>query len=279
MSALEVKAMQGSANVIPLSPVVSHSDASRLYDARKRQRKILVVDDEPLLLSGIRRALKRMKYEAICVDDPLKALAYLDEHGPADVILTDQRMPYMTGAELLERVQEKWPEMVRVCMSGHADRPEILDSINAGHVFRFLMKPWDLSDFQQVIEAAVREADAQVEHGLLENVLQYQNRSLREDNEGLHVVVKKRTRELEEKSRQLDAALMETVRALAYSIEAKDAYTAGHSELVSRFAVALARRIGLEGDDLQALRLGGILHDVGKLGVPDRIHLKPGRLE
>ncbi len=257
----------------------SSEEARRKMEAlRTRKRKILVVDDETLLLSGIRRALRRMGYETFSAENGEAALKIVEEVGDLDMILTDQRMPGMSGTELLREIKERAPHVVRVCMSGHADRPEILESINRGNVFRFLMKPWDLEEFEQTIHASIEQSDLIAENQLFHQLLHDENQNLNTERKSLLSVVDEQSQALIEKTQRLDEALMETVRALAYSIEAKDAYTAGHSELVSRFAVALGEEIGLNDEDLECLRLAGILHDVGKLGVPDSVLLKPGRL-
>ncbi|MCP4502728.1 MAG: HD domain-containing protein [Deltaproteobacteria bacterium] len=242
-----------------------------LEEVRARKRTILVVDDEALLLNGIRRALKRMDVESVSAENAEQAVSLLEGGLQPDVVLTDQRMPGMSGSEFLSIVREKWPHIVRVCMSGHADRPEILEAINRGNVYRFLMKPWDLNEFQGTLQAAIEQSDLLRENAIMHQTLEAENVSL-----GAQVI--ERTRELAKKTKQLDDSLMDTVRTLAFTIEAKDAYTAGHSELVSQFAVALAQKIGLGKDEQQCLRLAGVLHDVGKIGVPDAVLLKPGRL-
>jgi putative nucleotidyltransferase with HDIG domain len=250
----------------------------KLQQLRDRRRIVLIVDDEPLLLGSIRRTLKRMGIDAETAESGPAALQLLEGGLTPDVLLTDQRMPGMTGAHLMQIVHDQFPGVVRVCMSGQADRPEILRAINDGHVYRFLQKPWDLDAFEETLFAAIGHADLMRENEALHEMITAQNRQLLELNAELGHGLEQRTLALIQTSERLDAALMETVRALANTIEAKDRYTAGHSELVSLFAVELARKVGLTRDDFACLRLGGTLHDVGKIAVPDSVLLKPGKL-
>ena len=237
-----------------------------------------MVDDETLLLAGIRRALRRMGYATFTAENGKEALQMMADGLVPYVVITDQRMPGMSGTELLAVLRQHSPNVVRVCMSGHADRPEILESINRGNVFRFLMKPWDLEEFQRTVVASLEQADLIVERALVDDLMTEENKGLKTEKRSLLNVVTEQSRAIYEKNAQLERSIFETVQALVVAIEAKDAYTAGHSELVSRFAVAMGEELGLNDDNLECLRLAGILHDVGKIGVPDSVLLKPGRL-
>lgn len=167
---------------------------------------------------------------------------------------------------------------MRVCVSGHADRPEILDAINRGQIFRFMMKPWTLDELIATVSASLREADLIVENRLLQGLLAEHNERLLRVNIDLEALVEARTKEVIEQRSQLDAALGRTVEALVLAIEAKDEYTRGHSDNVARYALRLAEAIGLGQEETQSLRFGCLLHDVGKLAVPEPILLKAGRL-
>lgn len=249
-----------------------------LFEVRTRQKKILIVDDEPLILSSLQRSLRKFNYKVICTEQPYHALQMMEAGLIPDVIITDQRMPSLSGSDLLSIVYRRWPDVVRLSMSGYAERAEMLSIINAGHVYRFLIKPWSVEELHDTIASAMHEADLLAENRALHQYIQEHNQQLNQHNHVLHDAVADRTIQLIETSERLDAALLDTVRALAYAVEAKDAYTAGHSDLVARFGVALADKIGLGEEDKQALHLGCILHDVGKIGVPDTVLLKPGKL-
>lgn len=116
---------------------------------------LLLVDDEPSILAALRRLLRHDGYAILACADPLEALAVLAEQ-PVDVILTDQRMPGMSGVEFLRRVKEAYPDTVRIVLSGYTDLQFVTDAINEGAVYKFLTKPWDDEQLREQIRAAFR---------------------------------------------------------------------------------------------------------------------------
>ncbi len=237
----------------------------RTLDALKEDVRVaLVVDDEPLLLKSTTRVLKSLGWAAHTAASGPEALALLEQGLRPDVVLTDQRMPGMTGVQLLSAVKQRHPDVVRIAMSGHAERSEIVSAVNSGDVFRYLLKPWSIYELGAALDDARAIADSRREDDALREHLVHENVRLMASSAEQELIAER--------------ALVEAVRALAATVEAKDRYTAGHSELVSRFAVALGQRIGLGAEDCAVLRLGGVLHDVGKIGVPDAVLSKPGRL-
>ena len=113
---------------------------------------ILLVDDEPEILFSL-RGLLRKEFEVYTAESGAEALELLRRH-PVHVIMTDQRMPQMTGVELLRRAREEYPEAVRIVFTGYADIKAVIDAINEGQIFRYLTKPWDPDE----LVAAFRQA-------------------------------------------------------------------------------------------------------------------------
>jgi response regulator RpfG family c-di-GMP phosphodiesterase len=116
---------------------------------------ILVVDDEPEILHSL-RGLLRMEFEVHVAESGRAALQVLREQ-PIQVVMADQRMPEMTGVELLSQVQGEWPEAIRMVFTGYADVKAVIDAINRGHVFRYITKPWDPDELQMVLRHACAE--------------------------------------------------------------------------------------------------------------------------
>ena len=112
---------------------------------------VLFVDDEISVLRAIKRSFRIEPYEVITANSGKEALEILS-HQHVDVVVSDQRMPEMSGTELLEKIKHRWPGIVRVILSGYADAPSIVDAINLSEVYRFLTKPWD----DQAIKKALR---------------------------------------------------------------------------------------------------------------------------
>ncbi|HEX6828358.1 MAG TPA: EAL domain-containing protein, partial [Burkholderiales bacterium] len=126
---------------------------SRLFDVEPAQRTLLIVDDEPNVLASLNRALRREDYRILAVGSPQEGMEMLATHN-VGVILSDQRMPEMTGTEFLSRVKLMYPRVVRIILSGHTDLATITDAINRGAVYKFLTKPWE----DAVLRATLREA-------------------------------------------------------------------------------------------------------------------------
>jgi DNA-binding NtrC family response regulator len=122
-----------------------------------RRHPILLVDDEPDILFSL-RGLLRCDFELHTAQSGAEALEILHQH-PIHVIMTDQRMPQMTGAELLRRARDEFPEGIRILFTGYADIKSVIDAINEGQVYRYLTKPWDPDD----VFALLRQACEQYE--------------------------------------------------------------------------------------------------------------------
>ena len=113
---------------------------------------ILVVDDEPDILFSL-RALLRRDFEVHTAEGGAQALEVLRRH-PVHLIMTDQRMPEMTGAELLSRARGERPEAIRIIFTGYADLKAVIDAVNRGEIYRYLTKPWDPDDLCALLHQA-----------------------------------------------------------------------------------------------------------------------------
>jgi response regulator RpfG family c-di-GMP phosphodiesterase len=122
---------------------------------------ILLVDDEPEILYSL-RGLLRQEFNLHTAQSGAEALQILQQH-PVHVIMTDQRMPQMTGVELLRQAQGKYPEAIRIVFTGYADIKAVVDAINQGQVYRYLTKPWDPDELLTVLHEACRHHDRIVE--------------------------------------------------------------------------------------------------------------------
>ena len=200
---------------------------------------ILFVDDETYVLTALKRIFADESVPLFFAGNAQEALACFEHTAPA-VVVSDERMPGISGIELLSRIKTLAPDTVRIMLTAHADLPTALAAINSGEVFRFVTKPWD----EKELLTTVREAVAR--HRLL--------RSLRSGNEA-------------------------TIRSLAQAVELKDPYTRGHCDRVAGYALGLAASLGLSDDRQREIRFGSWLHDCGKIGVPEEILNHPGSLD
>jgi putative two-component system response regulator len=212
--------------------------------------RVLFVDDEPLVLEGLRRSVKK-EFAADLAVGAEEGLEQMRKNAPYLVVVSDMCMPGMDGAEFLATVRIISPDSIRVMLTGYSDIKIAMRAVNDGRIFRFLRKPVK----PEQLLAALRVC-----------VTQYQ--AARSEKEKLETTV--------EALEQLDLG---TLTALARAIDAKSPWTAGHSERVTNLALRIGHAIGLPAGDLQIMHRGGLLHDIGKIGTPPSILDKPGRLE
>jgi response regulator RpfG family c-di-GMP phosphodiesterase len=171
------------------------------------QTKVLLLDDEECILKALQRVMRRKAIDVVTFLDPDEALAYLKEHDDIQVIISDMRMPMMTGAEFLEKAKSINPTPTRIVLSGFSERESLLHAINQGKIWRFMSKPWDNDDLIQTINNAVEVYESKIEKEHLITKLHTQNQELESMNQLLETRVKDRTRELEVRSKWLESLL------------------------------------------------------------------------
>jgi CheY-like chemotaxis protein len=136
--------------------------------------RLLIVDDEDAILETMNYTFED-DYEVLTANDPRRGLELLDQHAPVAVVITDQRMPGMTGVEFLTRVFEKHPTTTRIILTGFADMEAILQAINDGHVYAYISKPWEPDQLKQVVRRAMEHHGLQVENARLVSNLRQSN--------------------------------------------------------------------------------------------------------
>ncbi|HYG78864.1 MAG TPA: HD domain-containing phosphohydrolase [Pyrinomonadaceae bacterium] len=224
--------------------------------------RVLVVDDEP----DIRELLCDLlggSYECAAVSSAEEALEHLRAER-RDLVISDITMGEMSGLEMIPHVLALWPDSVVVMISGMQTIESAIEALRLG-AFDYVMKPFDLRQ----VEAAVRRALEH--HGLRAAKRRYENH--------LEELVEQRTAELDRALVSLEDAYRSTLKALTAALETRDAETHGHSERVVQFSLRLGRELGLSKSEMTALEFGSLLHDIGKIGVPDAILRKPAKLD
>jgi len=209
------------------------------------------VDDEIPNLRLLRRVLSG-EHDIIEAQGGAEALEVLKGEY-VSLIITDQRMPAMTGVQLLEQSIVVCPDTIKILLTGYTDVQALVDAINAGSVYKYIAKPWDADELKLTVRRALEAFE------------------LKETNDRLLA-------ELQVAIGELESVSVGTIRALADALDAKCDYTAGHSLRVSRIAVLIGRQMKLSDAELRDVELGGILHDIGKIGVPESILWKADKL-
>ena len=238
---------------------------------------VLFVDDEPNILKALQRLMRREEMEVLCASRGQDALEILAST-PAQVVVSDQRMPQMPGVDLLSAVRERHPDVVRMMLTGFTEMNVAVDAINRGEIFRLITKPWNDDEFRATIRQAFDHFALKSEIKRLNQVTRDQNFKLQDMNRNLEENVRERTHQLAGKHQELRTAYVQTIRALAEAVDAKDAYTRGHSERVGAYASKIGRESGFPKELIERIYIAGLLHDVGKIGVRDAVITKPAAL-
>src|SRR5690606_31076590 len=153
------------------------ADQSTTTEPKKAPYRLLLVDDEPNILASLRRVFQRENYELLFARSGDEALAIM-ENKPVELIMTDFMMPGMNGSELLREVRERWPQTIRIMLTGHANTDAVMGSIKDGAVYRFILKPWNDDDIRLTIALALEQYELIQRTRALEQENKKQNRDL-----------------------------------------------------------------------------------------------------
>ena len=223
--------------------------------------RILIVDDE-VEITEILADLLSEEYECIRAGSAEEALARLHE-SEFQLVISDITMPGMSGLDMIPHVKEFAPDTVVVMISGMQTVESAIGALRLG-AFDYLMKPFDLRQVEAVVKRALEH------HDLVVAKQRYENH--------LEELVEQRTIELDKALNSLEGAYRSTLQALTAALETRDSETHGHSERVVTYSLRLGREYGLSSEEMKALEFGSLLHDIGKIGVPDSILRKPAKL-
>ena len=223
--------------------------------------RILIVDDE-IEITEILADLLSEDYECLKAASAEDALARLQE-GEFQLVISDITMPGMSGLDMIPHIKEFSPQTVVVMISGMQTVESAIGALRLG-AFDYLMKPFDLRQVEAVVKRALEHYDLVVAKQRYENHLEE--------------LVEQRTAELDRALNSLEAAYRSTLKALTAALETRDSETHGHSERVVTYSLRLGREYGLNSEQMKALEFGSLLHDIGKIGVPDSILRKPAKL-
>jgi cyclic di-GMP phosphodiesterase len=218
--------------------------------------RCLVVDDDAAVRKSIAKVTEALGLSPLLAENGQDALNLLALEGEVPLIISDVNMPGLSGLGLLEEVQRRYPDTAVLMLSGVADVKTAVACLDKG-ALDYIAKP-----------ALLEEVRARVAKALEKRDLLLQKRFYQKNLELRVRVQASRIKEL----------FLQGVQTLAHALEAKDAYTSGHSMRVSRYAAATAVRLGFTGERLEEVRLGAELHDIGKIGTREAVLNKPGPL-
>jgi response regulator RpfG family c-di-GMP phosphodiesterase len=241
--------------------------------------KVLLVDDEENILRSICRVLlEEDALEVVTADSGPRGLEVLQANRDVALILSDQRMPGMSGADFLQRARELSPDSVRMVLTGYADMADTMDAINKGGASRYLTKPWDDDALRCAIREGVEQYRLVQENRALTEMVEKQNRELAEWNQGLKgrvmeqtATIRKQNEELKERNRLVSHSFSQTILAFSRLIELHSSRLQEHTRNVTELCMKAAADLRLPAEQTEILRTAALLHDIGVIGIAAEI--------
>ncbi len=221
----------------------------------ERKGTILIVDDEVSIQMLLRKTLSGKEYHCQVAGDAGQALSILAAE-PVDLVLLDIKMPGKSGIELLSIIKQQYPDVVAMMATSVTDINTAIDAIRRG-AYDYVTKPFNLDMVVSSVGRGMEKRRLEVD------LFDYQQ----------HLEGK-----VAEQAKEIRSRFLGAMQSIVFALEANDSYTAGHSRRVSEVAMAIGKKLALSDDEMEDLRWGSLLHDIGKIAVSQSIVNKPGKL-
>ncbi|MCP5008395.1 MAG: response regulator [Aestuariibacter sp.] len=247
-----------------------------MTDAQQTEQvkyQVLCVDDEQNILRAIKRALFSLDVDLTLVDSGEKALAVMKEK-TIHVVISDMKMPGMTGAELLEQVAAHYPDTFRVVLTGFADIDATIKAVNQGRIHRYLQKPWDNQELINTIEEGLERIKLKDENARLQKLTKLQNAKLKEVNNSLEQVVQKRTKQIKAALRRIEQRNGALEQVLFNVISINPDIDGKFAIEVSELATKLANLLECSKEETNVIRYACLIGELGLLGLKPE-HYRP----
>ncbi len=218
----------------------------------KKNYKIIAVDDEIGIIDSLSVFLRHSGYTLVGCTDPYEAIEKV-KNEKYDLMLLDFMMSPIHGDTVVEEIRKFNKELYIILLTGHKDLVPPLETIKRLSIQAYCEKEDKFDQLLLLIESAFKSIE--------------QMQTIKEMNE-----------ELKASKEKIEKAYLETIQMLRYTVEAKDTYIRGHSDRVSAYSVLIGQELSLYDKDIATLRIGGLFHDIGKIGISDTILLKPSKL-
>lgn len=239
-------------------------------------KEILIVDDEPLIRDILVRKLTDSGYKPIPAENAFEALSKMGEN-PFPLVLSDIMMPGMDGIELLKRLRSMYPDTSVVMITAVSNVSIAIEALREG-AYDYLIKPFNLEEVVLSVRNALEKRSLILENRVyqahLEEIVKTQTAEIRQ----LLSIEQQKTSELNEALKEIEVTYNSTIDALSTALDYRDNETEGHSQRVVRYSLEIGKVLGLYRHDMEILARGTLLHDIGKIGVPDSVLWKPGKL-
>jgi putative two-component system response regulator len=252
----------------------------------KYKHSILIVDDEDSILNAFKRILADNDYEVHTVNNGSEGLNILRAaQNPYSIIVSDQRMPEMSGVQFFAQARDIYPDAVRILLTGYADSDAIIDAINKGGVDLYFSKPWREEEILLHIKQSLSKVEILAENKRLVELIKVKNKELVKLNKTLEQKANDRTNDLLAQTEKLKESYKKSqlilegiVKTLSKIVETRDPYTSGHEDQVAKIACKIAKEMKLTEEQISSIYISATLHDIGKISVPSEILTKPSVL-
>jgi len=241
---------------------------------------VLFVDDDENVLRSLKRLFFEEPFEVLTAGSGKEALEIL-KNREIGVVISDQRMPEMDGAQFLERAKRLAPYSIRMVLTGYADVNTAMDAINKGGAWRYITKPWDDNELLMTVKNAIETYGITKENVYLTELTKKQNEELQKWSTELETYVQEQTIELTRQNQELialnnklDKNVHFTITSFSNLIDLRDNTVCNHSSNVASFSIGIAERMSLSESEVKTISIAAQLHDIGKIGIPDIVLLK-----
>jgi response regulator RpfG family c-di-GMP phosphodiesterase len=235
---------------------------------------VLCVDDEPNILSSLRRLLRGSGYKVLVAEGGAAGLQVLESES-VDLVVSDMRMPEMDGAKFLQQVRQRWPDTVRILLTGYSDIHSVVEAVNRGEIYRYITKPWDDQDIVLQIRLGLERRALEQEKRRLEALTRSQNEQLQAFNASLEAQVAERSAALRQSNERLKKNFLTLVKTFSNFIGLRDATQAGHGQRVANLARRVAEALKMDEVAARDTFIAALLHDVGHIGLSDAVLGQP----
>jgi response regulator RpfG family c-di-GMP phosphodiesterase len=236
--------------------------------------RLLIVDDEPLVLAVLRETLSREGYQVVVTSNAVEALDLIRKEPPFALILTDQRMPQVTGLEFLAQAKEIQPEATRILMTGVLELNTVVDAINRGEIYRFVIKPWLREELLVTIKNGVQRHELITRNAELHRATAAMNAQLAELNRSLEDRVAREAehgRQLAALNHALERNLHRSVELCLKILQTFYPSLGAQARRVLELCQSIADGLKMPVEQRQVFELSALLHDIGLVGIPRRI--------
>ncbi|MBI4323842.1 MAG: response regulator [Chloroflexi bacterium] len=235
--------------------------------------RILIVDDEEIVLVALRETLRREGYDVVTAQNAIPALEMLKKER-FSVILTDQQMPAITGLEFLAQVKQIQPDATRILITAVLSLSTVIDAINKGEIYRFVVKPWLREELLATVKNAVQRYELICKNSVLQATTLAMNEKLSKLNQSLAEQISRvadQNQQLEHLNQALEQNLRKSVELCLRTMQTFYPTLGSQARRVFELCKAMADGLGLPADQRQTLEISSWLHDIGLVGVPRQL--------